>query len=108
MARKKVTKKSTARKKKKSSDSDEMMLASTADIRARRRARLDDVSFDQPRRSRLDDSGQKDEDAVTEEALRRGSVDNVSVILVALNHGDGDDVDDDDRPGSAGAAEEVD
>ena len=46
--------------------------------------------------------------AVTEEALRRGSVDNVSVILVALNHGDGDDVDDDDRPGSAGAAEEVD
>ena len=71
MARKKVTKKSTARKKKKTSDSDEMMLASTADIRARRRARLDDVSFDQPRRSRLDDSGQEDEDAVTEEALAR-------------------------------------
>ena len=61
MARKKTAKKSTARKKKKASDSD----------KERRRARLDDVSFDQPRRSRLDDSGQKDEDAVTEEALAR-------------------------------------
>ena len=72
MARKKVTKKSTARKKKKASDSDE---EATADFvrnnKARRRSRLDDVSFDQPRRSRLDDSGQKDEDAVTEEALAR-------------------------------------
>ena len=46
--------------------------------------------------------------AVPEEALRPGSVDNVSVILVAHNDDDGDDVDDDDRPGSAGAAEEVD
>ena len=73
MARKKTAKKSTARKKKKTLDSNEiLMLASTADIKARRRARLDDVSFDQPRRSRLDDVsfGQKDEDAV-EEALAR-------------------------------------
>jgi serine/threonine protein phosphatase PrpC len=61
-------------------------------------------------RGELNDHGdlQRAARAVTEEALRRGSVDNVSVILVALNHGDGDDVDDDDRPGSAGAAEEVD
>ena len=46
MARKKVTKKSTARKKKKTSDSDE---EATADFvrnnKARRRTRLDDVSF---------------------------------------------------------------
>ena len=58
-------------------------------------------------RGELNDHGdlQRAARAVTEEALRRGSVDNVSVILVALNHGDGDD----DRPGSAaGAAEEVD
>ena len=40
MARKKVTKKSTARKKKKALDSDEEAA------KARRRARLDDVSFD--------------------------------------------------------------
>ena len=46
MARKKVAKKSTARKKKKASDSDE---EATADFvrnnKARRRSRLDDVSF---------------------------------------------------------------
>ena len=62
MARKKAAKKSTARKKKKASDGDE----------ARRRARLDDVSFDQPRRSRLDDDELRRarEDAV-EEALAR-------------------------------------
>ena len=66
MARKKAAKKSTARKKKKASDGDEEAA------KARRRARLDDVSFDQPRRSRLDDDELRRarEDAV-EEALAR-------------------------------------
>ena len=56
-------------------------------------------------RGELNDHGdlQKAARAVTEEALRRGSVDNVSVILVALNQGDNDDEDPDND-----AAQEVD
>ena len=47
MARKKVAKKSTARKKKKASDSDEEATAGfVRNNKARRRSRLDDVSFD--------------------------------------------------------------
>ena len=89
MARKKVTKKSTARKKKKASDSDE----------ARRRARLDDVSFDQPRRSRLDDDELRRarEDAV-EEALARVQQREALEALAEDDFAlDGDDDDDDDN-----------
>ena len=63
MARKKVTKKSTARKKKKASDSDE---EATADFvrnnKARRRSRLDDVSFDDNGKTRADSAAARASD----------------------------------------------
>ncbi|CAH0377192.1 unnamed protein product [Pelagomonas calceolata] len=56
MARKKAAKKSTARKKKKASDRDEEAEEATADFvrqnKARRRSRLDDVSFDDDGKTR--------------------------------------------------------